>query len=111
MPVQRVWFFFLCLCLRFLHEGVCFLPALTEHHGDPAEHFCIIGALLKVDGEVGPPEEMDRDVGNRENGKRMGREEEANKTNDYIMRCQRSKRKGGQGWWWVGVSKVPELCN
>lgn len=38
----------------FLYEGVRFLPALTEHHGDPAEHFCIIRSLPKVEHEAGP---------------------------------------------------------
>lgn len=80
------------MCLRlcfFLYECVCFLPALTGHHGAPAEHCCISASLGLSLRSSERPDPAGNGLGpeNRKNGERVGMEEEVKQ--DSVLRSKR----------------------
>lgn len=74
---------FVCvLTFTFSYECVCFLPALTAHHGAPAEHCCISASLGLSLRSSERPDPAGNGLGpeNRKNGERIGMEEDLGDT-------------------------------
>lgn len=87
---------FVCVCAYvcvFIRECVCFLPALTAHHGAPAEHCCISASLGLSLRSSKRPDPAGNGLGpeNRKNGERMGIEEEVKQ--DSVDEKQRERVK------------------
>lgn len=63
---------YVCLRLCSLYERVCFLPALTAHHGAPAERCCISASLGFSLRSSERPDPAGNGLGpeNRKNGER-----------------------------------------
>lgn len=91
VPLQLCLSVYVCMCAYvcvFIRVCACFLPALTVHHGSPAEHCCISASLglsprsserLDPAGNRLGPED-------RENGERIGMEEEVKHDNSVLRK-------------------------